>query len=279
MTIDQLHTDACARGAASYRDPATGYNVFTALKLQERGKCCGCGCRHCPYGHELVPDDQRSRLRQDPWLEVNSAPHRVCDVLSWSGGKDSFLALVEMAKEAKRDVTLMTTFDGRSGQVAHQEVHIDDVRAQARTMSIDLLLTPLYPDTPYLDRVETALKLLSAQRDVERMAFGDLHLQHIRAWRLDNLGPVLERLGITPHFPIWEVPYAELEASFFASGAEAALSAVAEPSLAGTCEVGDAFTPSWLAALPEGIDRFGENGEFHTLVRPPASPWRTLGER
>ena len=277
MTIDQLHTDACARGAASYRDPSTGYNVFTALKLQERGKCCGCGCRHCPYGHELVPEGQRSGLRQDPWLEVNSAPHRVCDVLSWSGGKDSFLALVEMAREGKRDVTLMTTYDGRSGQVAHQEVHVDEVRAQAKRLSIDILLTPLYPDTPYLNRVETALRLLAAQRTVERLAFGDLHLDHIRAWRMDNVGPVLERLGITPHFPIWGVPYDTLEDTFFASGAEASLSAVADAALAQTCAVGDAFTPSWLASLPEGIDRFGENGEFHTLVRPPEAPWQSLG--
>jgi diphthamide synthase (EF-2-diphthine--ammonia ligase) len=277
VNIDQLHTEACERGDDSYADPATGYRVFTALKLQERDKCCGCGCRHCPYGHELVPAEQRAGLRQDPWLETNAEPHDVCDVLSWSGGKDSFLALVEMAKESAREVTLMTTFDGRSGQVAHQEVNIADIRAQARQLSIDLLLTPLYPDTPYLERVETALKLLAAQRGVKRMAFGDLHLEHIRQWRLDNLGPALERLSISPHFPIWNVPYADLEASFFSSGASAALSAVADEQLARACAVGDAFTPSWLAALPEGIDRFGENGEFHTLVRPPAAPWQSLG--
>ncbi|MBK6930837.1 MAG: hypothetical protein IPH12_08150 [Saprospirales bacterium] len=26
-----------------------GYMVFTAYFLQRRGKCCGSGCRHCPY--------------------------------------------------------------------------------------------------------------------------------------------------------------------------------------------------------------------------------------
>lgn len=32
-----------------YTDPKTGYKVFTAVYLRERGYCCGSGCRHCPY--------------------------------------------------------------------------------------------------------------------------------------------------------------------------------------------------------------------------------------
>ena len=51
------------------------------------------------------------------WREEKTAD---CDVLSWSGGKDSFLALVALANEAARDVVLLRTYDGRSGQVARQ---------------------------------------------------------------------------------------------------------------------------------------------------------------
>lgn len=50
-----LHEAACARGEATYRDPATGYSVFTRVAHLARGKCCGSACRHCPYGHEAVP--------------------------------------------------------------------------------------------------------------------------------------------------------------------------------------------------------------------------------
>ncbi|HEY6964425.1 MAG TPA: DUF5522 domain-containing protein [Erythrobacter sp.] len=50
-----LHEAACARGENTYRDPATGYTVFTRLAHLARGKCCGSGCRHCPYDHEAVP--------------------------------------------------------------------------------------------------------------------------------------------------------------------------------------------------------------------------------
>ena len=50
-----LHEAACARGEHRYRDPATGYMVFTRLAHLARGTCCGSGCRHCPYDHAAVP--------------------------------------------------------------------------------------------------------------------------------------------------------------------------------------------------------------------------------
>ena len=276
MNQDQRHAAACTRGLDHYVDPHTGYRVFTAVALNRRGNCCGCGCRHCLFGHDLVPEAKRQQLRQDPWIECRENRTTDCDVLSWSGGKDSFLALVAMANAAERDVVLLTTFDGRSGQVAHQEVHIDDIRAQAKKLSVSLLLVPLYPESDYQDRVITALKLLGAQRPIQRIAFGDLHLEHVRNWRLEHFGASLKALQIEPYFPIWNVPYSVLEETFFASGATATISAVADADLATACAVGDRFTSDWLNLLPKEVDRFGENGEFHTLVAPPNRSWRNL---
>lgn len=48
-------------GEQTYVDPATGYLVFTAGALRERGECCGSGCRHCPYSTE----EQRRAGRPD----------------------------------------------------------------------------------------------------------------------------------------------------------------------------------------------------------------------
>lgn len=56
-----LHEAACARGEKTYRDPASGYVVFTRLAHLERGTCCGSACRHCPYDHENVPEKRRER--------------------------------------------------------------------------------------------------------------------------------------------------------------------------------------------------------------------------
>ena len=276
MNIDERHAAACAMGHDHYVDPQTGYRVFTAVALNRRENCCGCGCRHCPFGHELVPEAKRRVLRQDPWLESREEGFEACDVLSWSGGKDSFLALVAMANQAARDVVLLTTFDGRSGQVAHQEVHIDEIRGQAERLSVSLLLVPLYPESDYQNRIITALQLLRAQRPIRRFAFGDLHLEHVRRWRLEHFGTALKALDIEPHFPLWKVPYSDLETVFFSSGATATVSAVADAGLSSICSVGDRFTADWLDQLPDDVDRFGENGEFHTLVTPPATSWRNL---
>lgn len=51
-----LHEAACARAEATYRDPDTGYMVFTRVAHLTRGKCCGSACRHCPYDHAAVPN-------------------------------------------------------------------------------------------------------------------------------------------------------------------------------------------------------------------------------
>lgn len=43
------HAVALAAGEAGYTDPETGLFVLTAGFLADRGRCCGSGCRHCPY--------------------------------------------------------------------------------------------------------------------------------------------------------------------------------------------------------------------------------------
>jgi hypothetical protein len=55
--ILKRHDDALRAGRPSYPDPETGYSVFTAQFLIDRGHCCASGCRHCPY-----VDDQASDL-------------------------------------------------------------------------------------------------------------------------------------------------------------------------------------------------------------------------
>jgi|MDSW01.1.fsa_nt_gb hypothetical protein len=53
----ELHDEAVAKGLHDYRDPLTGYRVTTTLGHRARGKCCNCGCRHCPFGQESSDAD------------------------------------------------------------------------------------------------------------------------------------------------------------------------------------------------------------------------------
>jgi hypothetical protein len=65
MDIETLHLQACNSCSDTYIDPATGYSVFTAYSHKKRGKCCGSGCRHCPFDYVKVNDvRKRDELRR-----------------------------------------------------------------------------------------------------------------------------------------------------------------------------------------------------------------------
>src|SRR5690606_16191262 len=116
---------------------------FTRLGLERRGSCCGCGCRHCPYGHVNVVD-KAARIQQPAFLHRRPGADRAKSrhVLFWSGGKDSLLALrawlrarLERASQsvgsALDSLVLLTTFDAATRVVAHQEISIADIERQA----------------------------------------------------------------------------------------------------------------------------------------------------
>lgn len=78
--------------------------MFTTYGHIKRNKCCGSGCRHCPFGHSLLKD--KSKIQRPAWLvgdaasEQNNKPS--IDILFWSGGKDSFLALRALLREKSK---------------------------------------------------------------------------------------------------------------------------------------------------------------------------------
>jgi diphthamide synthase (EF-2-diphthine--ammonia ligase) len=96
---------------------------------------------------------------------------------------------------------------------------------------------------------------------VAAMAFGDLFLEDIRAYREAKLAGS----GITPLFPLWGRNTAELAREMIAGGLKAHLTCV-DPRKLPASFAGRAFDAELLADLPEGVDPCGENGEFHTCV-------------
>ncbi|XP_044056149.1 uncharacterized protein C1orf53 homolog isoform X2 [Siniperca chuatsi] len=56
MAIHRAHREACEAKKQMYVDPFSGYKVFTEYAHLQRRKCCGCACRHCPYGQVNVKD-------------------------------------------------------------------------------------------------------------------------------------------------------------------------------------------------------------------------------
>lgn len=272
----QAHAEACRRGEHFYEDPETGLRVFTEVGLRARGRCCGSGCRHCPYGHGAVALDRRHAAAQQPaWLTRCRPPQAPADLLFWSGGKDSFLAYRALKTSAvQAPVILITTFDAATRQVAHQEVPIRAIVRQAEYLALPLIGVPLHPGLDYVARVAAGLALAPA---IKRLVFGDLHLGHVRDWRERAFAPLVARYRTSLHFPLWRASYDGLIADLEASGVSCEISAV-EPAAAGVIRPGQRFDRALMARLPEGVDRFGENGEFHTLIKPwVRAPGASLG--
>ena len=93
------------------------------------------------------------------------------------------------------------------------------------------------------------------------IAFGDLFLADIRAYREERLS----RVGKNATFPLWGRDTSELAREFIAAGFEAILVCV-DPRQLDPSFAGRSFDSDLLADLPPHVDPCGENGEFHTFV-------------
>lgn len=268
--IDELHHAACAAGRDTYIDPASGYQVLTSKALLRKGSCCGNSCRHCPYGHINVGDP--SLIKQSiagPVLMNWSGKDQNIDVLFWSGGKDSFLALDHLIQENKK-VILLTSFGALTSRVSIQDIHIKNIAKQAEFFKLALCLVPLFPNTDYKASIQEALDLISAETGahIERLVFGDLHLQSIRQWRVDTW----------PQYPIYtplfDVPYEKLLSNLWKLQKNMDLEITLSTELALPHEVlaaGVSYTEDLVTKLQESnLDAMLENGEAHTLVFPRA---------
>lgn len=186
-------------------------------------------------------------------------------LLSWSSGKDSAWTLYTLQQDPEVElVGLLTTFNLQADRVAMHAVRRQLVEAQAQAAGL-----PLFPvDLPWPcsnDDYEAALSagLAAIHRDTpfDTVAFGDLFLEDIRAYRVTQM----EKWGYTPEFPIWLEPTSDLASQMVESGLHAILTCV-DPRQCPPEFVGRSFDQTLLDELPQSVDRCGENGEFHTFV-------------
>jgi uncharacterized protein (TIGR00290 family) len=185
-------------------------------------------------------------------------------LLSWSSGKDSAWSLNVLRKEGKVDVVgLLTTINETHDRVAMHAVRSELLRKQAESAGLELFVIPLpWPCTndEYEARMAEALERAKG-RGIEHVAFGDLYLEDVRRYREERL----RGSGISPLFPLWGIPTAELARSMLAGGLRARLTCV-DPRKLDATFAGRDFDGSLLADLPGSVDPCGENGEFHSFA-------------
>lgn len=162
-----------------------------------------------------------------------------------------------------RIAALLTTVTETYERISMHGVRRELLMQQAQSIGLPLYevrIPPLCANAIYEARMEEALRIHYAA-GVRSVAFGDIFLEDLRAYRERNLS----RAGMSAMFPIWKRDTRELIREFQAMGFRAITACVdlkvLSPSFAGR-ELDDSF----FRDLPPGVDPCGENGEFHTFV-------------
>jgi diphthamide synthase (EF-2-diphthine--ammonia ligase) len=185
-------------------------------------------------------------------------------LLSWSSGKDSAWTLHILRQRPDIElVGLLTTLNTEFQRVAMHGTRRSVLEAQAAAAGLPLWIVPLpWPcsNEVYEGRMKEACNRAIAEH-VDAIAFGDLFLADVRAYRETQLKPT----GIEPLFPLWEIPTGQLAREMIAGGLRAKLACIDTRQLPSTFAGGD-FDEALLEDLPAETDPCGERGEFHTCV-------------
>jgi len=186
-------------------------------------------------------------------------------VLSWSGGKDSAMALYVLLRSGRyKVVSLLTTISKQYERISHHGVRVELLEQQAAALGIRLhkLYLP-YSNCSNADYAAAMKKVMLEYKNssVLTVAFGDIFLQDLREYRQRNLAKV----GMEGIFPIWHRDTSELVQTFIALGFKAYLACVDSKKL-GQEFAGRLIDAGLIRDLPEGVDPCGENGEFHSYV-------------
>jgi uncharacterized protein (TIGR00290 family) len=184
-------------------------------------------------------------------------------VVCWSGGKDCAWTLHELLSAGITVAALLTTVNEANGRVAMHGVRRELLEAQAESAGLPLWTVPLpWPCTnaDYEERMAAACRRATGA-GVTCIAFGDLFLQDIRAYRERNL----QGSGLTPVFPLWERPTPGLARDMIEGGLRARITCI-DSRVIGRDFAGREYDARFLADLPPTADPCGENGEFHSFV-------------
>lgn len=186
-------------------------------------------------------------------------------ILSWSGGKDSTLALDALrASGLHAPIVLLTSVTAGYDRIAIHGVRRELLRAQAAALGLPLHEFELQPhssNAAYEAAFSAAVREVAERFGARRIAFGDLYLEDVRRYREGAVAP----LGVEPLFPLWGMDTARLARDFVERGFQARLVCVDTTQL-GASFAGRAYDAALLADLPPSADPCGENGEFHTFV-------------
>ena len=185
-------------------------------------------------------------------------------IFSWSGGKDSVLALNELQKTENYEIAaLLATVTVDYDRISMHGVRSILLEQQAEVLGFALekvFVPKSISNEQYESKMREVLaKYLTA--GVSSVVFGDIFLEDLRKYRENNLS----KIGMKAIFPIWKRDTTELAHTFINAGFKAIVTCVDSNVLDKTF-IGKVFDEQLLSELPSTVDPCGENGEFHSFV-------------
>jgi uncharacterized protein (TIGR00290 family) len=185
-------------------------------------------------------------------------------LVSWSGGKDSAMALYEIIKSKNYQIcALLTTVTEDYDRISMHGVRRVLLERQAAALGFPLekvLISKNASNDEYESNMGQALQKYK-EAGVSSVVFGDIFLEDLRKYREDRLA-TLDLQGI---FPLWKRDTQDLAHAFTGLGFKAITTCV-DTQMLGSQFVGRVIDEQFLSELPASADACGENGEYHSFV-------------
>lgn len=185
-------------------------------------------------------------------------------LVSWSGGKDSALALHEILRNGCYEVAaLVTTVTENYDRISMHGVRRILLERQAAALGISLetvLISQDATNEEYEARMGALLQRYR-QAGILSVVFGDIFLEDLRRYREGKLATI----GMKGVFPLWKKDTRLLIRSLAALGYRAITTCVDTAALDARF-VGRLIGEEFLSQLPPAVDPCGENGEYHSFV-------------
>jgi uncharacterized protein (TIGR00290 family) len=183
-------------------------------------------------------------------------------ISSWSGGKDSCLALFKAIQKGYEISILLNFISEEYKRCCFHGVSNELMNIQADAIEIPIFQRSVPAD---MEEYETQFKLVVNElkkRKIQGMVFGDIYLEEHKSW----VDRVCNDIEITPIEPLWNLPAEKVVKEFIDIGFKAIVIS-AKADLFEEDFLGREINYDLISEIKKkNICCCGENGEFHTFV-------------
>ena len=180
--------------------------------------------------------------------------------MSYSGGKDSALALYKMIQKGHKPIALITTVNIEQRRSWFHGIQNELMLSVSESLQIPLIICECTPND-YTKLFENSLKKAQLM-GAETCVFGDIDIDDHRLWNEERC----RKAGLQCILPLWKQSREALTYENIKVGFKALIKIIDSRKLDDSFLGQDLTMPLLEKIKVSGIDVCGENGEYHTFV-------------